>query len=287
MRGRVSVQVTAILATAVLAVVVAGSAARAEPHRVVSLNPCLDAILVAVADRDQIAAVSHFSHDPATTSAGRAGLSLPFTYGSAEEVVALRPDLVLAPRYSAQATLAALGRLKVRTVLFDVPDTVDQNLDQVMQVARAVGHPERGRALVGRIRAAIAAAAPAPGTPRLTAITFQAGGFATAPHTMLDDMMRRTGFDNQAERYGVRLTGYVPLESLIANPPQVLLAGEPEPGAPSWADRVLSHPALADLKGRTFRAVLPRRETFCGGPVLIDLAATLADARRRALEARR
>lgn len=239
-----------------------------------------------VADRAQIAAISHLSRDPSTSSIGALGQTLPFTYGSAEEIVALRPDLVLIGRYGSPSTLAALARLGVRAELFGAPDTVADSLAQVKQVAEAVGRPERGRALAHRIQAALAAAAPPPGTPRLTALTYQSGGFATAPGTMMDEVMRRAGLDNAASRYGLRRTGDVPLERLIADPPDVLLAGEVEPGAPTWADRVLSHPALAHLAHRMHRASFPRRLTYCGGPVLIETAAVLARIRREALEAR-
>jgi iron complex transport system substrate-binding protein len=261
-------------------------AASGEPRRVVSLNPCLDAILVQVADRAQIAAVSHYTHDPSSTSSGALGLTLPFTHETAEEVVALRPDLVLTARHSAPATRAALERMGVRTELFGLPNTVEESLAQVMQVARAVNRPERGAALVARIRAALADAAPPPGAPTLTAVTFQSGGFASARGTLMDEMMRRAGFENAATRYGLTRTGNIPLEKLIADPPDVLLAGQLEPGAPTWADRVLAHPALAHVAPRMHRAVFPQTLTFCGGPVLIDSARMLARARREALAAK-
>lgn len=271
---------------AAFALLAAGSAS-ARPQRIVSLNPCLDAILLQVADRDQVAAVSHYSHDPASTSSGAYGLTFPYTFETAEEIVALRPDLVLAARYASPATRAALKRLGVHAELFDVPMTVDESLGQVMQVARAVGHPERGEALVRRIRQALAQAAPPPGSRPLSAITYQSGGFATAPGTLMDEMMRRTGFVNAAGRYGLKRTGDIPLERLIADPPDVLLAGQGHPGAPTWADRVLRHPALAAVGPRMHRATFPQNLTFCGGPVLIDAARMLAQARRDALESRR
>ena len=55
------------------AVVGLGGAAAGDPHRIVSLNPCLDVILVHVADRAQIAAISHYSHEPSSSSIGPAG----------------------------------------------------------------------------------------------------------------------------------------------------------------------------------------------------------------------
>lgn len=264
-----------------------GAAAPAPgPRRIVSLNPCLDVILVNVADRAQIAAISHYSNNPSSSSIGPSAASYPFTYETAEEVLALRPDLVLTGRHSSPATRAALKRLNIRAELFAVPENVKDSLTQVRQVAAAVERPARGEALVARIEAALAAAAPKPGAPRLTAVTFQSGGFATGPGTLMDEMMRRCGLDNKAPAYGITRTSNIPLERLIADPPDVLLAGEAEPGAPTWADRVLNHPALRRVRHRMYRAVFPQQLTFCGGPVLIQSAAMLARARQGALEAR-
>ena len=64
--------------------------------RIVSINPCIDAVLMQVADPAQIAGISHYSQDPRATSIPLA-LADRFhaTSGTAEEVVALRPDMVL------------------------------------------------------------------------------------------------------------------------------------------------------------------------------------------------
>lgn len=257
-----------------------------EPRRIVSLNPCLDVILVRLAERSRIAAISHYSHDPSSSSIGPAGASYPFTYESAEEVLALRPDLVLAARHSSPATRAALKRLGIPAALFAVPETVEESLTQVREVAAAIRRPERGEALIAEIRAALAAAAPRPGTPRLTAVTFQSGGFATGPGTLMDEMMRRCGLDNKATAYGLTRTSNIPLERIVADPPDVLLAGQAEPGAPTWADRVLNHPALKRAGVRMHRAVFPQQLTFCGGPVLIQSAQMLARTREGALRDR-
>jgi iron complex transport system substrate-binding protein len=156
----------------------------------------------------------------------------------------------------------------------------------VTAVAAAVGRPDLGEALAARIRDALARAAPAPGERRLTALVYQAGGFAAAKGALMDDLLTRTGFDNIAPRYGLRQTGDVPLERVVADPPEVLLAGAGRPGAPTWADRVLRHPALAAARGRVRRAAFPQRLTYCGGPVLIEAAWTLARIRRDVLAGR-
>jgi iron complex transport system substrate-binding protein len=250
-----------------------------RPQRIISLNPCLDVILVRVADRSQIAALSHWARDPYGSTIADIATTLPHTYGTAEEVIALRPDLVMASQYSSLAMRNALGRLGIPTHLFGVPETIAGSLNQVRTVAALVGHADRGEALVKQIEAAISAAAPVPGSTPPSALIFMPGGFASGPGTLMDEMMRRAGLQNAVTRYGLTRTGNVPLERLIADPPRILLSGEPWPGAPSRAERIMEHPALGRVASDMRRAVFPERLLFCGGPVLIQTAAALKRAR--------
>lgn len=254
------------------------------PRRIVSLNSCLDAMLVHLADRDQIAALSHYAREAHGSTIAAQARTLPYTWESAEEVIALRPDLVLASQHSALATRNALKRLDVPVQRFKVPRSVDESLAQVRRLAGLIGHPDRGEALVARIRAAIAASTPTPGARRLKALIYQPNGFAAGPGTLVDEVMQHAGFDNVARRFGLKTWGNVPLERLLADPPQVLLVGEPAPGARSWADRVMTHPALKTISGRMRQVRVPEKLLYCGGPVLIETAAAMAKARAQALQ---
>jgi iron complex transport system substrate-binding protein len=267
----------------VLAALAVAASAVCAPQRIVSLNPCLDGILIAVADPGQIAALSHYSRDPHQSAIAEAAARFPFTWGSAEEVAAIKPDLVLRSSMGGRALTAVLPRLGVRQASFGVPSSVDEDMAQIERIARLVGHPERGRALEARIRAALQAAAPRPGEPRLGALIYEYHGLASGPGTLVDELMRRTGFDNLAPRYGLARTAGVPLERLLARPPEVLLSGRVAADEPAWADRVLSHPALAALKRRIKVETFPEPLMFCGGPTLVPELQALAQARENAL----
>lgn len=251
-----------------------------RPARIVSLVSCLDAILVEVADPGQIAALSRESSDPHASTIAPIARRYPGVRESAEEILAHRPDLVLGSIYTPLPLRSALTRLRVPVLVTDLPKTPAQSLAQVRQIAAAAGHPERGETLARRIEAALAAARPAPGERPLDALIFQPNGFTTGPGNLMDAMLTLCGFRNVALRYGMKQSGRVPLEQLLADPPQVLLAGETAPGAATWAERVVTHPALRALDGRMHRAVFPMRLFYCGGPVLIETAAALAHARR-------
>jgi len=260
------------------------AAARALPS-VVSLNPCTDAVLVHVADRSQILALSHYARDGQQSTIADIARTFPITYESAEEVIALRPDVVLTAAHSSPATRAALKRLNIRTELFKVPNSWIENQAQIRRIAAAVGHPDRGEALIARIEAAMARGAPRPGARPVTALVFQPNGFAAGHGTLVDEMMRRAGFVNLAQRYGLKKWGNVSLERLLNDPPEVLLAGQAAPNATTFAERILNHPALSSIGPRMQRAVFPERLLYCGGPVLIQTAAALATARRQVLGA--
>lgn len=262
----------------------AGTSSR--PRRIVSLNPCLDVILLRVADPEQIGALSPYSRDRYGSTIAERARDFATTRGTTEELVALSPDLVLANLWGGDRTAAALIRAGIPAERFDVPETVTDSLDQVLQIARLVGHPERGEALVRSIATTLAQSAPRPGEQPVTALVFMPGGFASGPGTLMDEMMQRAGLVNVAARYGLTGSMPVPLERLIADPPELLLTGEAYPGSPGWSQRTLHHPALARLAPVMRRAVFPERLLFCGGPVLMQSARTLAAARRSVLKAR-
>lgn len=267
------------LAASGLANSVLVGSAWAAPRRVVSLVSCLDPVLVQVADRSQILALSHFSRWKNAPIDGRKARSFPATYGSMEEVIALRPDVVLASFPVSPGIAGAMTSLGIANEVFGVPNTIAENLAQVRRVASLAGHPERGEQLVARIEAAIAAAAPKPGARAVKALMFQPNGFSTGPGTMMDELMRRCGLSNIITRYGLRRSGTLPIEVILNDPPELLLAARAQPGAQTWSERAATHPALSKLAGRMRHVVLPENYIYCGGPVLIDAARTLAAAR--------
>lgn len=265
--------------------VLLGAPAQAAPARIVSLNPCLDAVVVEVAERSQIAAVSHYARDPYASSIAAIAATLPITYESAEEVIALAPDLVVTSRHSALATRNALRRLGIQTELFEVPDTVAASVAQIRSIADLTGHPEKGEALVARIEAAMVAAKPHDDAPPIPAILLEPNGFTVGADTLSDELFRRTGFENVVARYGVGRSGNVSLERLIADPPRVLFAGAPDPTMPGWAERVVRHPAMRHVNERILRADFPQRLMYCGGAVIVESVEILARARAKVLGA--
>jgi len=235
-----------------------------------SLNPCIDAILVRVADPAQILSISHYSHDPRATSIPLdVARRFPANSETAEEVIALRPDLVLLGSHVAPATQRAIAGVGIRIEKADVPATIEQSRQQVLAVARAVGHEARGRALLAQIDAALARAAPGDGAKPIPALIRMGGGLVPGQGTLADELLARTGFRNASAGYGLAMWDILPLEPLIAAPPRLLLTQR--------ADTRL----FAKVPGLRV-ADFPDRLLQCAGPNLIDAARRLATIRREA-----
>ncbi|WP_298675493.1 ABC transporter substrate-binding protein [uncultured Sphingomonas sp.] len=265
----------AALALLALAATAASPAQRVpRPPRIVSINPCVDAVLMQVADPAQIVAVSHYSHDPRATSIPLAqARRFKATSGTAEEVVALAPDIVISGPHVAPATIAALKRMRIALVQYPVAESVAESEAQVRDIARIAGHPARGAALAARIAAAAHPDALAP----VPALVWQSGGLVPGAETLTDDLLRRAGFRNMSAVYGLKKWDVLPLEYLIANPPRVLLSV----GATAISDdRLTSHPAVRRLARRIAVAPYETRLMNCGGPTIIAAMARLRQVRR-------
>lgn len=232
---------------------------------IVSLNPCSDAILAEIAPPGQLLAISHYSHDPASSSMD-IGLARGFraTSGSVEEIALLRPDLVVAGSFLPPATRQALLDLDIRVVTLPIPADVAASEQQVRELARVSGNVAAGERLVGRIEAALADAAPPPGRKPVPALVWQAGGIVAGDGTLIADLLSRAGFANAASARGLSQADFLPLERVIADPPRVILAvGD----AHSEEDRMLRHPALRALQG-TARVKFDGSLLWCGGPTI-------------------
>lgn len=235
---------------------------------IVSLNPCLDAILVEIAPPSQVLALSHYSRDPSSSSIPQAvSARYGFTGGTAEEVIAARPDLVLASIYLPQPTRSALERAGLRVATFGSPVTIAESLAQVRAVAALAGRRAEGEALARRI----AAPPPPPGEP-IDTLLWQPGEIVAGENTLIAELLREEGFASQAARRGMKQADRVSLERVLADPPQLLLVAGDAAGQ--------RHPVIAGGLYRTQVAAFDPSLIYCGGPTI-----PRARARLRAIRA--
>ena len=242
------------------------------PHRIVSNNPCIDAILAEVAQSKQIVAISHYSVDPRATSVDlKWARNFKTIGGTAEEVLMMHPDLFLTGMPAPTATAWAVKRARIRTISIPVANTIAESKAQVMTIAEAVGNLAAGMRLVGRIDEAVRGAR---ATSKVPALIWQGGGLVPGQKSLANEMLAQSGFRNMGVAYGLVGWSTLPLEPVLWNPPRVILSS-----GGSERDMVQRHNALARLKGRTTVAEFPENLLFCGGPTIIRAMARLKRVR--------
>lgn len=273
--------VVTALSAALFTVLAGATAAPAPPQRIVSLNMCADELIIALADPGQIAGLTEWARDPDLSFYADRARTLPITHRSAEEVMLLHPDVVIGASYRTKAALASLEAQHVPMVDLPVEEGGEGMDASIRVIAAAVGHPDRGEALIATIRAELAQIGPPPGRGRVAAY-YQRQGYLTGTGTLVDDMMRRVGLVNLTTRIGRPALSKLPLEQMALARPDFLLMDSGTEAVSDRGSAMLHHPLLDRVVPPTRRIYIPQALTVCGGPSFPKAVALLAEKVRAA-----
>ena len=215
--------------------------------RIVSINPSLTAILLALDAGDALVGVDDFSaaQQPSVAHLPRVGgLFNP----SLEAVVGLRPDaVVVVPSVEQRDFVARLRALEIRVLLFENIE-LDQVLANITELGALVGRSERASARVSaiqRTRAAAAALTRELPRPRTLMVLQREPVFAVGSGGFIDEMLSAAGAENLGAALGEPYP-QVAVEWLVDAAPEVLIDMTDEPGDPlAYWSRWPAIPAVA------------------------------------------
>ena len=246
------------------------------PRRIASFNVCADQLVVALADPDQIVALSPNARDPAISVVVDKAANYPLLGRTAEAMVPLKPDLVLVGPWDRPLTQRLLHVLGFRIVNVPLVNDLATGIAQIREIAKLLGHPERGEALIAEIEAARRRLAAAPRPKSLSALLVGNSGYTVGPDSLAGALLREAGLappPGAPAGYG----GYVPLEKLIMLRPDFLVMTSIVETPDGQGALYLTHPALRALYPPEKRIVLPGRFTMCAGQSLVAALDYLAD----------
>jgi iron complex transport system substrate-binding protein len=249
------------------------ASAHAEPRRIVSLDYCADQFVLALADRQQITALSIGSLRDDSYFRSRAR-GIRQTRGTLEEVLALRPDLVVRNWGGPWDAEQVYGRFGVRVLqVGDTPDFAAARAD-LLDAAQALGHPERGARVARDLDTRLARLA---ATRSNAPVMYLSGGGAVAGSgTMIDSIITAAGGRNIRTEASWQV---LPLERLVQTPPALIALGFFD----TSRDRVNAwspsrHPTLRRALASARTVSLPPAAIACEAWYAIDAAETIADA---------
>jgi iron complex transport system substrate-binding protein len=260
---------------------IAAPARAAELPRIASMNVCTDQLLLTLADPEQILGLSRYSRDRFQSWAADDARRFPILSGSAEDILVLKPDVVVASLFDKRATRELLKDKGLHLVEFDVPRSLDEVKDQIRSMGDIARHPERAVAEVAKLDAATARAREVVARKSVRVLPLSRRGWVSGRESLLSSLLTEAGLANAAGELGVALGGFAPLETIVNLKPDFLVVSDTGERAEDDGSAFLRHPALLRFYPPSKRIVIPERLTVCGGAMLADALDVLVKELRR------
>ena len=230
-----------------------------KPQRIVSLSYGTDEILTELVDAKRIASYCRWAEDPGITfitkeqykKVGRK------TDGNAEEVLALKPDLVLATTAMSSDIINALDALGLKVYLASRPKNYEQMRQKVLKLGEAVGEKAKGEALVRQMDERMdkleAKLSQIPDSKRKTVVAFNFLSAMGRKGDLIDSMMNKAHIINGVAQIPTELaTGYISKEQVVrVNPDIFFLATwdyDNKHNVDEYVAQIKNDPAYKDVK---------------------------------------
>ncbi|HKQ79665.1 MAG TPA: ABC transporter substrate-binding protein [Blastocatellia bacterium] len=254
-----------------------------KPERIVSLSPSNDEILCALVDEKRIAGLSKFSQDAATSYVADAARRINvFVDRNAEQVVALRPDLVLAARYTKIDLKALLAETKTPLIVttdFRNFSDVEANLRLIGQ---AVGEEVRAAAVINEMRQKLTAARSRlrPEGAGLRTLYLASGNFSAGAGTSIHEILLAAGLKNAAAEAGIKGHVKIASEQVIEIDPDMILIGAGYERDRGFRQSLESDGQLSPLKAIKEKRIIevPARSVLTVSHHVADAVETLVEA---------
>ncbi|OLB61876.1 MAG: cobalamin-binding protein [Nitrospirae bacterium 13_2_20CM_2_61_4] len=192
------------------------------PHRVVSLAPSITEILFAIGLGERVVGVTQFCDYPPETQAKP---KVGYTHPNLEAIVALQPDLIVAPREILRAdVLGKLDQLRIPTYVLDA-QTVDSILGHIQTLGRILGASVAADELADRLRRRIediTARTSSLPRPRVLYVLSSEPLITVGPGSFIHQLIELAGGSNVAARARVAYPR-LSMEAVLKEDPEVLL----------------------------------------------------------------
>src|SRR5258708_24799499 len=118
------------------------------------------------------------------------------------------------------------------------------------------------------------------GPPTAFEALLQANHGTAGRVSLMDELLRLTGFRNLAAELGIPAYGRLPLESVLVGRPDLLVLDDDANANPACATEFVDHKALHSLAGRVRLGSIPMKYSICAGPDRLEAMRLRSRARR-------
>ena len=249
--------------------------ATAELPTVASINLCTDQLVLSVADQSQILSLSWLSADPEESMLAADARRYPLNYGSAEELIELGADVVIAGSETSPFTRQLLSRLGATVVEIQPAAGIAEIGRNLLEVGAAIDRAAEAERMVAAMQARAAAIRSQRAEPARSAIVLRPGGFTIGRGTLAHELIELAGLDNRIAE--LDRWGSLSVETLLVQDPEIVVVTRYRDGEASLANSIFAHPGLASLDASTLRLTVSAKFFACGVPESLRSAETLLE----------
>jgi iron complex transport system substrate-binding protein len=247
-----------------------------------SLSMCTDDLLLELLPPERIASVTYYSRDPSNSYQWPQAAKVPVNWGTIEEVLAEKPDLVLAGTYTTPAARALLKKL--HWPLLEVPPAAD--FGEIRAVTRQVAHAllrdAVGESLIAKMDATLQELAASRPRQIVRVAAWGEGGSISGKGTLFDAILTAAGGVNIATSLNGGAYSSFEVEQLIAARPDLLAYSSDITATPGLNTEMAQHPLIRRLYyGRI--VTYPGALYSCGVVESADAAAALRSSLLQAM----
>lgn len=228
--------------------------------RVVSLNMCADPYLMAFAARTQILALSPLARDRDMSAFADQASDFPISSGRIEDIISLKPDLVIASPYSDHLRLKQIQSLNIDLFILDAADDFAQARSEIIRLGTRIGRRTEAQAYLAALDESLTALKPLPHAPRV--LSLHRRGLTIGDGHILTDIIKRAGGIPAVQGNNMQRIG---IERAIEIEADIVLLEDIAAFTEGRGTEFLTHPALAQAYGPQKRIHLPQALSVCAG----------------------
>lgn len=255
---------------AILLSLIAGPALAGQ--RVVSLDYCADQYVMALAEPEEIAAVSPAAGSEYSYLAHQS-VGLPRMRPTGEQVLLAAPGLVVRQWGGGYNTTGYLDRFGIPVVQISFGLDIESTRTNLRAVAAAMGAEPRAEELIRDMDARLAAvtASRRPGDARLRALYVTPGGITAGSDTFIHALLTAAGVVNMGAEGGRAGWHEIDLEALALGPPDLIVGAFFDLRSNHvnyWS--IARHSFLKQAMRETPTVLIPGAEVACGAWFFVD-----------------
>lgn len=237
---------------------------KSEP--VVSINLCTDQWLILFQDKH-----TSYYFSPLALNKGynylysqvkKTQVILP----SLDALILLNPSLILASQYSDKNLIHGLNNFGLSFAIIEPVTNFEGIRRNISRIGKLINKMDKANLLLHDFNKRLTIVAKdAKNRPNQTAIFYAPNGFTHGEGTIYNAILEASGLTNLATELGVKGHGYLSLETLLWNNPDIIILEDDFSNNDSLSQQMLKHPALNRLLNQSRLIFVNANKLSCAG----------------------